>query len=481
MYFLPRALKKYGHDVRVMVPRFGSIDDKKYKLKMEIKGLKVPTGMSRGVRELVCNVKRFDGGARDATVYFLENMEYYEKRINVYGYSDDHIRFAFLCRGVLEFLKKSDWRPDLIQANDWHAGYLPNYLRTVYNRVKKLRPIASVYSTHNLHLQGNFDFRNASDLDFDDGKSPLAGFFDDTKLQKQNPVKRGIIYSDIFITVSENYAREVMTPEFGEGLDLLIKEVRTKVYGVLNGLDYDDFDPATDKIIKNNFGIKSLELRAENKKDLQKSFNLPVEDVPVLAMIGRHDEQKGLDLVVEAVPHLMAEHDFQLIVLGEGAQTYKQFFLELEQKHRDRVATHLKSDFTLPRKIFAGADMILLPSRYEPGGIVALEAMRYGAVPVVRATGGLADSVTDFDPEKKEGTGFSFNQFSPWSFYGTVVRALETYKNEKAWQGIIRRAMREDFSWEHAAKRYIALYDRAIEFRREQISPSPAKAYLPAY
>lgn len=481
MFFLPRALKKFGHDVRVMVPRFGFIDDKKFKLKMEFSGLKVPTGMRQGVKELVCNVKRFDGGVREAPVYFLENMEYYEKRVNVYGYSDDHIRFALLSRGALEFLKHSDWQPDVVNSHDWHTGYLPNFLRTVYNRDPKLRKLASVYSTHNLHLQGNFDFRNASDLDFDDGKSPLAGFFDDNKLQKQNPVKRGIIYSDIFITVSETYAREMMTPEYGEGLDQLIKEVRTKAYGVLNGLDYDDFDPTADKIIKTNFGVKTLEKRVENKKDLQKSFNLPADSVPVLAMIGRFDEQKGLDLVVEVLPRLMEEYQFQFIVLGDGAQNYKSFFRELEEKYPQRVATHLQSDFTLPRKIFAGADIVLLPSRYEPGGIVALEAMRYGAVPLVRATGGLADSVTDFDPAKNEGTGFSFREFSPWSFYGAVVRALETYKNPQVWRGIVRQAMREDFSWEHAAKRYIDLYDRAIDFRREQLSPNPPKAYLPAY
>jgi starch synthase len=254
--------------------------------------------------------------------------------------------------------------------------------------------------------------------------------------------------------------------------------VRTKVFGVLNGLDYEEFNPLTDKIIKVNYGIKTLAKRVENKKDLQREFNLPVDEkIPVIALEGRLDAQKGLDLIREVMPRLLSEYDIQFIVMGGGDNKYREFFAKLEKGFPRKVGTHLMPNFTLPRKIFAGADMLLLPSKYEPGGIVAIEAMRYGAVPVVRATGGLADSVQDFDPAGRSGTGFTFRKFDPWSLFATLIRALEVYKQPQVWRGIQKRAMGMDFSWEKAAERYVDLYERAVDFRRETLSPKPHQAY----
>lgn len=477
MYFLPRALLKLGVDVRIFMPKFGTIKETDWGLKMHTQGLRVPTGEKKGTTELICNVKELTGTRFNPTVYFLENMEYYEKRANVYEYTDDHVRFALLSRGALEFLRKINWVPHLIHCNDWHTGYLANYLRTAYAEDSHLRRRAVLFSIHNLHLQGNFDFRYASPLDSDDGKGALEPLFSE-RLQRQNPMKRGIIYSDIVNTVSETYSHEIMTKGLGEGLDDLLKELRTKVFGVLNGLDYDEFNPLTDKIIKVNYGVNSLEERIKNKVDLQKEFNLPSrENVPILAIEGRLNEQKGLDLLVELMPRLLAEYDIQFIILGGGENRYRDSFTKLEKEFPQKVGTHLMPNFTLPRKIFAGADILLLPSKFEPGGIVAIEAMRYGAVAVVRATGGLADSVKDFDPLTNTGSGFTFTKFDPWSLFAAIVRALEIYKQPRVWRGIQRRAMRGDFSWEKSAEKYLDLYERAIEFRRDTLSPKPHQAY----
>jgi starch synthase len=471
MYFLPKAFMKLGAEVSIFMPKYGTIDEEKYHIKPYLKAIKISTDEAEGVRELVCNVKIREGGKREPTVYFLENMEYFEKRANVYGYNDDHVRFALLSRGALEFIKASAVRPNIIHCNDWHTGYLSNLLRTTYADDPVFRSVSTVYTIHNLANQGLYDFRFASPLNYDDGKSHLAGFFS-THFTKQNAMKRGIIYADLVNTVSETYAREIMTPEYGEGLQDLIREVQTKVFGVLNGIDYTDFDPATDNIIKKNFSWKNILVRKENKTELQKLFNLkPDPSVPILAISGRLTKQKGLDLLIEILPTLLAEFDVQFVTLGNGELIYREFFQKLEADYPGRVGTYLMSNWELPRKIFSGADMLLLPSRFEPGGIVVIEGMRYGAVPVVRHTGGLADIVTEYDPEQGTGNGFMFKNYSSLSLYGAIVRSLQIYKNKKAWDGIVSRAMREDFSWDAAAKKYMNLYDRATEFRKDRLSP----------
>jgi starch synthase len=368
----------------------------------------------------------------------------------------------------------------VIHANDWHTAYLINDLRTRYVRNQRLYKVATLLSIHNLH-QGVFDFGNASDLDFDDGKGELGSLFSE-RFFKQNALKRGIIYADAINTVSETYSREIMTEEFGAGIDNLIKEVRTKVFGILNGLDYTEFDPKTDSFIKRNFSLATLEDRVANKADLQKEFNLTVNpDIPVFAMIGRLDNQKGLDLVVDVLPFVLREYDIQFIAMGGGDPRYREFFLDLEKQYPKRVGTHLMPNFTLPRKIFAGTDLLLLPSRWEPGGIVAVEGMRYGAVPLVRETGGLADSVSEFNLVSQEGTGFVFEQFHSLAFMGAITRALMVYRQPGLWKKLIRNCMRQDFSWEKVAQHYEDVYMRAIDFRRVLLKKSPHQAYRVEY
>lgn len=480
-YFLPRALRKLGVDVRIFTPKYGRIIDEHYHLKTLIEGLEISTG--NGSKDdtpgsLTCNIKYFDEPEDpfEPPVYFLENEEYYEKRYNVYGYEDDHIRFGLLSRGALEFILKKEFEPDLVHCNDWHTGYLINDLYFVRQENEDLKNIASLLSIHNTY-QGNFNYGNASEIDYDDGKSPLAPFYSD-RFRKQNALKRGIMRADRINTVSETYSKELLLEQYGAGLHRLFRELRGKLTGVLNGLDYKDFDPSSDKIIAQNFSWRSTNRRVENKLDLQKEFNLEQDpSVPIVAISGRLDSQKGLDLIKESIDFVLKELDVQFIVLGSGDRHYVDFFEELEKKYPERVGTHLLPDFILPRKIFAGADIMLMPSYYEPGGIVAIEAMRYGAVPLVRATGGLADIVKNYNSVTKEGTGFTFRDFSSQSFLVAVVRALEAYKDKEAWGELVKRVMQEDFSWDNVAKKYVDLYERTIDYRHEALSANPPMAY----
>ena len=453
-YFLPKALKKTGIDIRVFTPKYGIINSELLKVESLIDGL--------NVSDIICNIKVLKNPKKDdPIVYFLENKEYYEQRANVYNYSDDHIRFGLLSKAALEFIKQSDFLPEVIHVNDWHTGYLPNYMRTEYKNDARIQGISSVFSIHNLY-QGVFDFDHAAETDYDDGNGPLAPFFSDRFL-KQNSLKRGIMHADLINTVSQTYSRELLTEEYAPKLYKLFKELRNKFYGVLNGLNYQSFDPKKDKIINSNYSTNNLPARQENKVDLQKEFSLEIsQHTPVLAIVGRLDDQKGLDLVMDTMNFILKECKVQLVVCGPGDNRHRDYFATLEKSYPGMVGTHLMFDAVLPRKIYAGADMILMPSKYEPGGIVALEALRYGCVPVARATGGLADSIVDYDHTLNTGTGFTFKNFSAMSFLSAVIRALETYKNKPVWNKIVKKGMEQDFSWDKSAKKYVDLYKRAI-------------------
>lgn len=484
-YFLPTALLKRGVDVRIFTPKYGTISEEKFPMKMVKEGLSVPTGEEidgqgdQGNKEnqgytgkpteLICNVKIFNEKKKGTpTVYFLENQEYFEKRANVYGYSDDHIRYALLSRGALQFIKEEYFVPDVVHVNDWHTAYTLNFMEEELKN-STINKVGRLLSMHNLY-QGNFDYEHATEMDFDDGKSKLQPFFSD-RFYKQNPLRRGIMYSDVMNTVSETYAREILTDEFGRGLQHLLKELRGKLFGVLNGLDYNDFNPQTDKIIKKNYSSKNLRARAENKLDLQRQFGLAEDpEKPLLAFWGRVDLQKGTNLISETIEFILNELDVQFIIVGPAEEYFRDFFLKLEKSFPGRVGTHLMFDRQMARKFAAGADILLHPSKYEPGGIVAMEAMHYGCIPIVRATGGLADSVSDYNPSKNAGTGFVFRKFTREGFLVAVVRALETYKNKGEWQKIQKRAMEMDFSWLKTAEKYVDLYQRAVNFRKEATS-----------
>src|SRR3989344_3025598 len=398
MFSLPTSLAKMGYDARVFIPLYASIDTQKYNLVTEIDGLKVPTDAEADgeAKFLFCNVKKFTptNGSSHAPVvtYFLQNQEYYELRSNVYGYADDPTRWALLSRGALEFLNtKRDWIPDVIIASDWQTGFLINYLHTAYKDNPRLNKISTIFVIHNLYYQGIFDHQFVSELDFDDGRSPIPSFFD-PRLMKLNMLRRGIMYADLISTVSPTYAKEIMTPEYGELLDGILKERRSRIYGVLNGINYETFNPQTNVNLKTNYDIKNISLREENKIELQGRLGLKESKRAfVIGIVARLIEQKGFDLLFPIAEPLLKELGFQLAILGSGEAKYMSFFQELEKRFPGQVAAHLVFDTALPHLFYAGADAILIPSKFEPSGLTQMEAMRYGAVPIVRKTGGLAD------------------------------------------------------------------------------------------
>ena len=472
MFALPRSLAKLGYDARVMIPRYAGIDLEKFTLAMVHEGLTVPTDVEKPTdqepAELICNVRKYasaDESARlPVTTYFLENLEYYEKRSNIYGYGDDAIRWALLCRGVLEFIKhgRDGWRPDVIVAADWQTGFLCNYLKNKCKDDPLLARIAVIFTIHNLYYQGMFDHHFVSEMDYDDGQSTLPSFFD-PRLLKINGMRRGIIHADAVATVSPTYAREIMTEPYGELLDGLLRERRARVYGVLNGIDYDEFNPATDPYIIERYGADTFEKRAKNRHELQSRFGLDQSKSSFLiGIVSRLSEQKGLDLLFPVADVLLRELKIQLAVLGAGEGKYMAFFQELERKYPGRVGANLSFDPVLNHAVFAGADAVLIPSKFEPAGLVQLEAMRYGAIPIVRKTGGLADTVKDHAFSSEGGTGFVFKEFDSQAMMIAITRAFENFQSKIMWKSIQKRAMAQDFSWDTSAKEYAHLFDVAL-------------------
>ena len=470
MYSLPKALREIGYDARVMIPKYSSIDSNKFAMSMVEQSLFVPIGENSGGSEghMVCNVKKFlDPDNSHAVTYLLENEEYYEQRGSVYGYDVDPTRWALLSRGALEFIRvNKEWRPDVIVSSDWQGGFVPNYLKTVYKNDPVLSKIATVFSIHNLYFQGIFDHRFISEMDYDDGQSALPPI-GDPRISKMNMMRRGIRYADIINTVSPNYAREITTPEYGELLDSLLQERRSHLFGILNGINYDAYNPETDPYINFKYNLKNLKERHRNKEILRQKFNLSQgDDKFILGMVGRLSEQKGLDILMEVIEPMLDNFKFELVVVGQGDSKYMSFFSDLEKKYPN-IKTHLSYDAILPRFVFAGADAILIPSKFEPCGLTQMEAMRYGAVPIVRKTGGLADSVEDYNPTEQTGTGFVFEKFDRYALFGTIIRAIETHKYPKHWEGIQKRAMTANFSWSVSAKEYAEIFKKAIDFNSQ--------------
>lgn len=464
MFSLPRALRNLGHDARVMMPRYASVSPDKYNLKIVYPDLEVPSGGE--APPLVCNVLGYSG-PDTAPTFFLENMEYYEKRANVYGYSDDPVRWVLFSRGVLEFLRQSEWVPDIIVANDWQTGFVPNLLHTDYKHDPVLKYIATTFVIHNLYHQGMFDHRFVPEMEYDAGQEPIGDIFG-KRLPWLNGMRRGIMHADVVATVSPTYSKEILTKDYGEGLENLLAERRPHLYGILNGINYEKLDPASDPYIAAKYDVNSVAARQKNKLALQEQFGLEKNPQAfVMGIVSRMDTQKGFDLIMPMAHPLFREIDCQLVVVGTGDNKYRLFFKDLISAFPGRVGGHFEYDAALPRLIFAGSDIVLIPSMFEPCGLTQMEAMRYGAIPVARKTGGLADTITDFTGEASNGDGFLFEKPDPWSLFATIIKARETYRYPRIWNELVKRAMRKNFSWLASAESYIKIFQKAIETHKE--------------
>lgn len=472
MEVLPKSLRDLGQDVRMLIPRYAQIGTEKWGLQMEYEGLRVPTGNQKGPREFLCNVKRYnpnDDKNAPVITYFLENMEYYEQRANVYGYADDAARWMLLCRGTLEFLKVADWVPDVIVVTDWHTGLLPNLQKTYYQDDPRISKIAVVHSIHNLGSQmSGTGHRFIPPEEADDGYSLLPAF-EDKKLPKINGMKRAIIYADMINTVSQTYAKEITTPAYGEGLEEILskKQEQGRLVGILNGLDYTLWSPGTDSLLKHKFSLKNFAPRAKNKAALQKLFDLSVSDKTfVIGIVARMTSQKGIDLLEPVIGSLLHDLPIQITAVGEGESQIMEFILNLKKIFPDRVGAEFSYQADLAHHIYAGADVILVPSRFEPSGLTQMEAMAYGCIPIVRKTGGLADTVEDFDPGTDRGTGFVFEKIDSLSLMIAIVRAYQSWLYKDSWRQLQIRAMEKDFSWQNSARQYVELFKKAIQIRK---------------
>lgn len=464
--FLARAMSKLGNDVRVFIPKYAVIDTKRYTLQLDAHALAIPTGAknSKLPKELICNVLFREQDSYCPPTYFLENREYFELRANVYGYGDEHVRFYLLSLGCLEWLLQQQetkgWVPDIIHAHDWHTGYLVEQIKKNPRYKKQLGHIKVLYTIHNFKHQGNHQYK--FDPKPDTGKTDLLPILD-KHMQRQNPLLRGIIYADAVNTVSRKHALEVQTKEFGEGLDSCLKKYAYKLSGIANGIDTKEMDPETDAHIASNYNAKKIARRRPNKATLQKLFKLPVaDDIPVISYVGRLSSQKGVELILKTLESIEELPKSQFIFLGSGEERYYNELNKLKAKYPTRVAALFRSDFLLPRKIFAGSDILLVPSQFEPGGIVAMEGLRYGCIPVAADTGGLSETVTAFDAARGTGNGFLHERGNSTSFFVALVSALQLYAIPEVWNTLVVNALASDFSWDSTALQYQKLYKNLL-------------------
>jgi len=455
---LPKALRALGIDVRLMIPRYGSLRNES--VKFERVGEPIP--VKAGAQEERVHLLRTTG-LGDVPVYLLWDGAYFSPREKVYGFNDDPQRFMFFSRSVLAALRVLDWKPDVIHANDWHTGPIVAWLDTEGRADPFYASIATLFTIHNLAYQGE-----VGRLILTFGGMDSLPHLPYERPGRVNWMAQAIAHADLINTVSPSYAREILTPGQGNGLEGLLQSRRDRLFGVLNGLDVELWDPARDPALPQNYTAATVGLRLVNKAALQRELALPVrDDVPLLGMVSRLDEMKGLDLILQGFDALAQQYEFQLVILGTGDPGLEEQFRALQQRYTDRVRAVIRFDDRLARLIYGSADIYLMPSRFEPCGLSQMIAMRYGALPVVHGTGGLLDTVWDVDAEPLRGTGFVFEEATPQALNAALTRALLAYRDGARWTGLQKRAMAGDFSWANSARTYGDLYQRALLAHRE--------------
>ncbi len=461
---LPRFLARMGHDVRVVMPRYYMVHRDKLALQ-ELPGvLVVPMGI---IGNQYCGVYEGRMPGTDVPIYFLDHEQYYGRN-GLYeednkGYIDNDNRFAFFSKGALELCKMINFTPDVIHAHDWHTAAIPVLLNTTYRSDPYVGKAASLLTVHNMQHQGSFY----------EGLMDVLGIgwehFTSLGLEKDgqtNLLKGGLYHATLLNTVSEGYAREMQTSIFGWGLDGVVRERAGDLFGILNGVDYEEWNPETDPLIAANYSAADLSGKGVCKLDLQRTFGLPERpDVPVIGMVSRLVKQKGIDILAEAIHRILAL-DVQFVILGAGEPWAHFYFGDVKAVHPQKFGVHIGYSNAIAHKIESGADFFLMPSAFEPCGLNQMYSLRYGTLPIVRATGGLDDSVDNFDETHLTGTGFKFYDLTASSLYDTVGWAVYTwYQRKDAMERLIANAMERRFTWDDAAARYEELYHRAIKSR----------------
>ncbi len=461
---LPKAIRSLGHDIRVAMPRYGRVDSDRFHLKRLLDTVSIPMDERQEQGDLLEG--SIGSGPGETPVYFLESNRYFDRQ-GIYMYPDDAERFIFFSRGMLEACRALNWMPDVVHCNEWHTALVPNWLKTVYRDDPFFKDTATLYTAHNLEYQGIFGYRVLEIAGLVD-----MGFIAHPDISPDlnevvDMMARGLLFADIINTVSETHAREILTPEYGQRMDPILRDRRDRLFGILNGIDTELYNPCTDPNIVATYDVNTLERRAANKQALQQEAGLPVRpEVPLIACIGRLIDQKGFDLLTAIADPLLQHTGCQFVVMGTGDRKYHEMLSGLAERRPDSAAVFLTFNRPLEQRIYASSDIFVMPSRVEPCGLNQMVAMRYGAVPVVHSVGGLADTVEDFDPATGQGNGFSFTAYEPMALFTALVRAVETYRHADTWTQLVRRCMTTDFSWDRSAHRYVELYRRAMAMRR---------------
>ncbi len=455
---LPYALQELGADVKVLMPYYGQIKQKDIPVVSAAESLVAAAG------PLSLDFNVLTPAAGDQPFYFVERDEFYE-RSQLYGtpkgdYFDNLERFSFFCSAVLPFCEALEFKPDVIHCHDWQASLVPVYLkyRWVYEAI--FARTRSLLTIHNLAYQGLFPKEQFPLLGLNWSAFSMNGleYYD-----KVNLLKGGIVFADAINTVSRGYSQEIQTEEYGYGLEGVLRTRAKALFGIVNGVNYEDWNPETDPLITANYGPSDLKGKARNKTALMKAYGLDkkLAKAPLLGIISRLADQKGFDLVAEVLPELMAQN-VMVVILGTGEEKYHELLTAEALKYPGQLGVKIAFDNQLAHLIEAGSDMFLMPSHYEPCGLNQMYSMKYGTVPVVRATGGLLDTVTPVDPAKGAGTGFMFTEYSAEAFLEALNAAITAFQDKKLWKKIMLNGMNADFSWSASAKAYLKLYERLV-------------------
>lgn len=447
---LPKELIKAGHDVRVIAPRYGFTDLRGYATDLLISSLPI---LALGEYRLV-NLEYLQ--VEGIPVYLIGNDIFLQSNM-VYGENEIE-KFFIYCTVVSEVLPRLGWQPDIVHCHDWHAALIPLMLR------RRGCLYSTVYTIHNIKYQGYFERSVLY-------QSDLAGCWNARLFTGEqiplNFMSQGILWADAINTVSENFAREILTVEHGCGMQGLLNFRKDKFCGIRNGLGYEEYDPRKDKFIAASYTYNTVEHKEINKKALQRRANWPENaTIPLIGMVTRMDEQKGLDILLQVLPQFAESTQVQFVFLGKGKDYYENALQELAGKYPDKIRAYIEYDDELAHLVYAGSDIFLMPSRWEPCGLSQLIAMRYGTVPVVHATGGLIDTVQNLNTEMSQGTGFVFEVYDAKALQMTLGRAVECFAHKDAWCAVMKRIMQQDFTWREPVKKYERLYNKVLEYGR---------------
>ncbi|MCT4542635.1 MAG: glycogen synthase [Vallitalea sp.] len=449
---LPEELANNGLNIARVMPKFKGIEEK-WALKKSVSIIIKVEGKAN-----VVDIYKYK--EKNLTTYFVGSKDYFE-RDNYYGYSDDNIRFGLFSKAVLEMLIILKIKPNILHVNDWHVGLIPFILKKEYSHIEFYKDLKTVYTIHNLQYQGAFDNGTLNKLNLS------YEYFDIDILEYYGKIcymKAGIICSDLVTTVSDNYAKEIQTPKYGYGLDGVLRKYKNKICGIVNGINYDKFNPQTDKYIYYNYNEDNVIFaKKENKHNLQKEVDLPIKNVPLIGMVSRLSQQKGIDLCIKAIEKL-ANSEIQFIILGTGEKLYEDELARLSDKYPMNVKVIIEFNQKIARQIYSSSDIFLMPSLFEPCGLSQIYSMRFGTVPIVRKTGGLADTVKPFNIDKLIGTGFVFEEYDVEQFVKAINKALKIYWDSNKWNNLINNCMEERFSWENSAKQYINKYKQLLDY-----------------